>query len=38
VSSGGPDISPPPGSHADTMNIVSNGGNASISLSYTTPG
>jgi hypothetical protein len=38
VSSGGPDISPPPGDHADTMNIVSNGGNASISLSYTTPG
>jgi len=38
VSSGGPDISPPPGDHADTMNIVSNGGNASISLRFTTPG
>ena len=38
VSSGGPDISPPPGDHADTMNIVSNGGTTSISLRYTTPG
>ena len=38
VSSGGPDISPPPGDHADTMNIESNGGNASISLRFTTPG
>jgi hypothetical protein len=38
VSSGGPDISPPPGDHADSLNIVSNGGNASISLRYTTPG
>jgi len=32
------DSSPPPGPHADTFNIASNGGSAAISLSYTTPG
>jgi hypothetical protein len=31
------DSSPAPGGHADTLTIVSNGGTAAISLSYTTP-